>query len=303
MKIAKGCYPTMITPYKDGVIDYKAVDALVEWYIENGCDGIFAVCQSSEMFFLSLEERIQLAKRVIDRVNGRISVVVGGHISNGIKEQAEEINALGQTGADAVVWITNRLDIGCDGDEVWLQNAEKLLPLIDQHIMLGTYECPMPYKRLLTPKIIDWCIQTKRFGFLKDTCCDPVALKARQKQFEGTEMLLYNANQQTLLETLRDGCAGYCGIMANFVPKSISWLCHNYNHPKAETVANILSMMAFTEGAPYPVTAKRFLNDYGHVAMAPDSRAARKNMMTPYLELMLSQINQLDNALQEMIGE
>lgn len=301
MQIARGCYPTMITPYKDGEIDYKAVDALVEWYIENNCDGIFAVCQSSEMFYLSLKERVELAKRVVDRVNGRISVVCGGHISNDLQSQADEINALGQTGANAVVWITNRLDIGNDGDEVWIENAEKLLPKIDPHIMMGTYECPMPYKRLLTPKIIDWCIQTRRFGFLKDTCCDPVMLKARQAQFNGTEMLLYNANQQTLLETLRDGGAGYCGIMANFVPKSIAWLCHHYNHPKAETVANILSMMAFTEGAPYPVTAKRFLNDYGYVAMEPDSRAARKNLMTPYLELMLNQINQLDTVLQEMI--
>ena len=42
-----GIYPTMITPYKDGKIDYEGVNNLVNWYYENGCNGIFAVCQSS----------------------------------------------------------------------------------------------------------------------------------------------------------------------------------------------------------------------------------------------------------------
>jgi 4-hydroxy-tetrahydrodipicolinate synthase len=46
----------MITPFTDdNRIDFKAVRALTEWYITKGCDGIFAVCQSSEMFFLSRE--------------------------------------------------------------------------------------------------------------------------------------------------------------------------------------------------------------------------------------------------------
>ncbi|MBQ3141574.1 MAG: dihydrodipicolinate synthase family protein, partial [Clostridia bacterium] len=223
-QIAKGCYPTMITPYRDGEIDYAAVDRLVDWYLENDCDGIFAVCQSSEMAFLSLRERLQLAERVVRRVDGRISVVVGGHVSNSILDQAEEVNALAQVGADAVVLVTNRFDIANDGDDAWIANGEKLLSLIKDDVRLGLYECPMPYKRLLTEKTLEWCINTGRFGFIKDTCCDPVLLQQRIQRLEGTGLLLYNANQQTLLESLRCGGAGYCGIMANFVPKAISWV-------------------------------------------------------------------------------
>ena len=45
---------TMITPFtENGEVDYKGIDKVVEWYIQNGIDGIFSVCQSSEMFFLS----------------------------------------------------------------------------------------------------------------------------------------------------------------------------------------------------------------------------------------------------------
>ena len=46
-QIQNGVWPTMITPYTpDGKIDYAMVEKLVEWYIERGVAGIFAVCQS-----------------------------------------------------------------------------------------------------------------------------------------------------------------------------------------------------------------------------------------------------------------
>ena len=63
-QINNGIFPTMITPYKNGEIDYNAVGQLTDWYVENGCHGIFAVCQSSEMWYLSLEEKTALAKAV-----------------------------------------------------------------------------------------------------------------------------------------------------------------------------------------------------------------------------------------------
>lgn len=46
-----GVWPVMVTPFtKGGAIDYPALSALIAWYEERGADGLFAVCQSSEMF-------------------------------------------------------------------------------------------------------------------------------------------------------------------------------------------------------------------------------------------------------------
>ena len=65
----KGAYPTMITPYKkDGSVDLESVKKYVHFYHDAGCDGIFAVCQSSEIFYLSLEERVLINKTVFDTV-------------------------------------------------------------------------------------------------------------------------------------------------------------------------------------------------------------------------------------------
>ena len=52
-------YPTMITTFnEDRSIDYNGVAEIIEWYIENGCDGLLAICQSSEMSYMSLSEKL-----------------------------------------------------------------------------------------------------------------------------------------------------------------------------------------------------------------------------------------------------
>ena len=61
-------FPTMITPYKkDRTIDYDTALKYVDWYFENGMTGIFAICQSSEIFYLTLEEKVKLNSLVYKR--------------------------------------------------------------------------------------------------------------------------------------------------------------------------------------------------------------------------------------------
>ena len=104
MKEFHGCYPTMITPFtEDGRVDFNAVEGLVEWYIAHGADGIFAVCQSSEMFFLSDEEKINIAKTVAERADGRVKVVASGHTDDSIEKQIDMLGRISETGVDAVV--------------------------------------------------------------------------------------------------------------------------------------------------------------------------------------------------------
>ena len=47
-----------------------------EWYIASGCSGLFAVCQSSEMYFLTEEERLELAEFVATEVAVRLTAFV-----------------------------------------------------------------------------------------------------------------------------------------------------------------------------------------------------------------------------------
>lgn len=251
---------TMITPYRaDGSVDYDTAEQYVDWYYQNSIDGIFAVCQSSEIFFLSLEERVELNRRVYARAK-RLSkdflVVSSGHVSDTLEEQARELNAIYASGTDALILITNRLDPYNEGDDVFIANTEKLLAQLPSEAKLGMYECPHPYKRLVTPKILDWCLSTGRFYYMKDTCCDTTTLAQRAEQLRGSCFKLLNANGQTLLESMRSGAQGYCGIMCNFHPKLYAWLDQHHDSPQADVVQAFLTAIGFCEALPYPLTAK-----------------------------------------------
>lgn len=260
-------FTTMITPYlSDGSIDFETVKRYVDFYFENQLTGIFAVCQSSEIFYLSLEERIALNKTVytrakeLERESGRrFTVVSSGHVSDSPEDQARELNAIWESGTDALILITNRLDPNNEGDDVFIRNAEALIAKLPPEAKLGLYECPHPYKRLVTPKILNWCISTGRFYYMKDTCCDVATMAERCRITEGTPFQLLNANCQTLLESYQNGARGYCGIMCNYHPRLYAALAEEFEKgsPLAQVIQDFIGNIGFTEvGLPYPLSAK-----------------------------------------------
>lgn len=309
-----GAYPTMITPYNEnGTVDYGAVEALTEWYWEKGCDGIFAACQSSEIAFLSLADRVKLSKTVKEKAdalargaaNGRrMSVVASGHVSDDFNEQCTELNAVAQTGVDAVVLISNRSDIENTSDEKWIADTERILNALPEQTMVGTYECPRPYKRLLTPKTVKWIADTGRFAFIKDTCCDAEEIAKRIEILGDSGVKLFNANGQTTLETLRAGAYGYCGIMCNFHPKLYVWLCHHFkDQPEtADHIGALLSMCAFTEGPVYPVTAKYHMNRFENIPMSLYARSAHRCDLTHYQKTWVEQMYLITKEAEKTLG-
>lgn len=256
-KINSGVWPTMLTPFTEsGKVDYSALEKLVDWYISNGVHGLFAVCQSSEMFYLTVDERVEIAKFVVKAANGRVQVIASGHVSEKIDDQVDELRRIADSGVDAVVLVSNRLAGINDNDDVWKKNAEIILNKVDAP--LGIYECPYPYKRLMNPELLYWCASTGRFLFLKDTCCDTKQIEEKLQAVKGTDLKIYNANSATLLETLKIGAEGYSGVMANFHPDLYVWLCNNWSTMPdiAGELQNVLGFASVIEYQYYPVNAK-----------------------------------------------
>ncbi|HBL41410.1 MAG TPA: dihydrodipicolinate synthase family protein [Ruminococcaceae bacterium] len=259
--IPNGVYPTMITPYTaDNKIDYGAVEQLLNWYSEKGCDGIFAICQSSEIFFLSFEERYNLLKFVMQHAPKNLTIVASGHTADDLDQQLYEAQKFIELGAEGYVFISNRLAKQGESDDVFLKNADMFMEALPD-TSFGIYECPYPYKRLMMPETLGKLAQTGRFSFLKDTCCSLKMIREKLDAVKGTGLKIYNANAATLLESLKMGCAGYSGVMANFHPEIYAWLCKNFEKDpeKAELVQSVLGYFSVTERQVYPINAKYYL--------------------------------------------
>ena len=303
-KVRGGVYPTMITPYKNGEIDYEAVEKLVEWYWNEGCDGIFAACQSSEIMFLSLEERVKLTRTVIakakalaeaDRSREPMMIVASGHISNSFEDQVKELNAICAEKPDALILISNRMDIENTSEDKWIEDTAKLIAQLPEDMPLGTYECPKPYKRLLSEKMIKWCADTGRFYFIKDTCCDAPTIRKRLEICKGSNLKIFNANAQTMLESYRDGAYGYCGVMANFHPALYSRLFAE----DSDVLQGYLGLSAMLENLTYPCCAKYFLDKHVGIKMETYARSADENNFTDYQKSCIDQFALLNKAISE----
>jgi len=299
LSIRPGIYPTMITPYdENGKVDMDAVRRIVEFYAERGCDGIFAVCQSSEMFFLTEDERAELAKEVVKAAAGRMEIVVSGHVSDKVEDQIRELKRMQESGAAALVMVSNRLAAADEDDDVLLANMNKILDAIPD-AKFGMYECPYPYKRLLSDKVLEAMAESGRFAFIKDTCCDAELIAHRVKVLDG-RCGLFNANTATLLDTLRAGADGFSGIMANLHPELYAWLYRNYREQpeKADKLSAFLSLASGIERALYPTSAKYHMNKIG----IPMSMKCRHQKLEQFHPLFRREIDDLI-TLEKMFAE
>lgn len=298
----KGVWPVMLTPFTEhGEVDYPALKQLIGWYEAAGVTGLFAVCQSSEMFCLSLRERVEVASFVKKHAN--VPVIASGHVSDSPTEQAEELKQIAATGVDAVILITNRMAKEGESADAWIAQLEKLLAALPGDLPLGLYECPYPYKWLLGEKELDFCAKTNRFHFLKDTCCDLARIQDRVKQIAGSQLSLFNANTSTLLDSLRAGAAGFSGVMANFHPELYVWLCANYakEPEKAELLQAFLTMASQVEKQLYPVNAKAYLKGEG-LAITTMTRVKNPMQMSPLFESEIEHLRTLTNFIKKELS-
>ncbi|MFA6507393.1 MAG: dihydrodipicolinate synthase family protein [Treponemataceae bacterium] len=260
-KKIEGIIPVMITPFtEDNNIDYESLERLIEWYIEKGSDALFAVCQSSEMVFLSLKERVELAKFVVKKTAGRVPVVVSGHISDDPYNQSEELVAAANTGADGVVLVSNHLDPKLKGTETFMGNLKWLLDRLPKEMPLGMYECPVPYRRLLSDDEIKYIADSGRFVLLKDVSCDLETVKRRVALTKGSPLAILNANAAIAWDAMKAGSRGFNGVNTNFHPDLYKWLYTSAGKEPvfAKELANFLVLSALSEAFGYPVIAKMY---------------------------------------------
>ena len=102
----EGLMPAIITPMdKDGEIDFEGLKENVEFYLDAGCTGIVANGSTGEAVNLSREERIEVIKKVVEVVRGKVKVIAGtGAPTTNVTLQYTR-DAM-KAGADAVLVIT-----------------------------------------------------------------------------------------------------------------------------------------------------------------------------------------------------
>ena len=270
--------PVMITPFtQDLKIDYAGLSALTDHYLASGAKGLFANCLSSEMYHLSDEERLSLVRHVVKKVNGRVPVVATGSFGDTLQQQADFAKKMYDTGVQGVILITSHFATREQSDAVMMDNLDRFFALTPG-IPMGTYECPSPYKRILTPETFSYLTKTNRIIYHKDTTIDPPRIKEKLDICAGTSLEFYDAHAPNAVFSMQHGARGMSCIAGNLYPEIFSWMCAHVNDPvKAEDVRWLqeeITRLDDLVGNGYSLSARYFLNKRGlHLHLA--SRATK----------------------------
>jgi 4-hydroxy-tetrahydrodipicolinate synthase len=291
--------PVMITPFNlKAKVDLDVVSILIDFYLAAGVKGFFANCLSSEMFSISEDERLELTKHVVDRVNGRVPIVATGSFGLTIEDKAEFTKKIFDTGIDAVVLITGHYAKIDQGDDVLLANFEKMFRLTEG-IPLGMYECPAPYKRILPADVFKTLLDSNRIIYHKDTSIELNQVKAKLEVVKGHDKFeFYDAHTPNTMYSLQMGAKGMSSISGNFYPEVMVWMCDNANKPEKQDdvkwlQAELTRVDTFIHEA-YPMSAKYFLQKRG-LPVRPISRAH-------VLQLTPQQKQTLDSIYDSFLG-
>ncbi len=283
--VPKGMWPAMLTPFKqDQSVDWNALDALTDWYLENGADGMFPCCASSEVWTLTEEERLKVTARVARRA-GKVPVVSAGLPGWETKTVAPYVKRLMDTGAHAAILMTNQMAEKAEPDSLWRDRVEAILDATGD-VPFGAYEVPSPYKRLLTPEMMGWAAKTGRFVFLKDTSLQVEAIAAKCAAIKGSPFRLFNAHVPILVEAIQRGADGFCGIAGNAYPNIVAYATHHALEPgKSAKAQEFLTRNEKRLGMAYPLTAK-ILARLDGVPIEPVCRKKTKRLSAEQMQIL-----------------
>ncbi len=100
----KGSFVALVTPFKNGAVDFGKIEELVQFHIDSGTDGLVPVGTTGESPTVSHDENIKIIECVIKAAGGKLPVIAGAG-SNCTDEAISLASRAKKAGADATLQV------------------------------------------------------------------------------------------------------------------------------------------------------------------------------------------------------
>ncbi|AXJ89460.1 4-hydroxy-tetrahydrodipicolinate synthase [Acinetobacter pittii] len=250
----QGSIVAIVTPMlKDGGVDWKGLEKLVEWHIEQGTNSIVAVGTTGEASTLSMEEHTQVIKEIIRVANKRIPIIAGTG-ANSTREAIELTKAAKDLGADAALLVTPYYNKPTQ--EGLYQHYKAIAEAVELPLIL--YNVPGRTGVDLSNDTAVRLAEISNIVGIKDATGDVPRGKALIEALNG-KMAVYSGDDETAWELMLLGADGNISVTANVAPKAMSEVCAvaiAKDEQQAKTLNNKIANLhniLFCESNPIPV--------------------------------------------------
>jgi 4-hydroxy-tetrahydrodipicolinate synthase len=248
-----GSMVALVTPFKDGKIDWQSLERLLEFHINSGTHGIVPCGTTGESATLGHKEHHEIIERVIQAVNKRVPVIAGTG-SNSTAEAVELTRGAEKAGADGALLISpyyNR-----PTQEGIYEHYKKVASAVSIPIIV--YNIPGRTGSKIEPETLARLSEIKNVAGVKeatgsvDQAIDVIRLC-------GDSLAVYSGEDSLTFSLMALGGRGVISTVANVAPKDMSQLtdaCLTGNWEKGRQLQFKLMPLiraVFLETNPIPI--------------------------------------------------
>ena len=218
----RGAFTALVTPFKNGQVDYAALEALIEYQIAGGIDGLVPCGTTGESPALTEQEHKEVIAFTIKTVRKRV-LVIAGTGSNSTAEAIHLTQHAKQAGADAALLI-------CPYYNKPSQNGLKahFLAIADAvEIPQILYNVPGRTGVNLNPETLADLAKHPRVVGVKEASAN-LEQMIRIKALCGNDFDLISGDDTLTLPILSVGGVGVISVTSHLIPKETSRIVHSY---------------------------------------------------------------------------
>ena len=255
MTLFKGAGVALVTPFENGLVDYRRLAGLIDWQITSGIDAIISCGTTGEASTLTDKEHIDVVKYTIEITNGRIPVIAGAGSNDTAHAvyMAQELEKLGVDGLLIVTPYYNKCT-----EKGLIKHYEKIADSVNIPLIL--YSVPGRTGVNITPSVVKELASHPNISGIKEASGN-IAQVVEISHYISDDFALYSGNDEMVVPLLSMGGSGVISTVANIVPTDTSRMVHAWLEGDIETSREIqlalkpLIDTLFTEVNPIPVKA------------------------------------------------
>lgn len=283
MTMFMGSGVAIVTPMKEGQVDFEALTRLLEWHVKEGTDAMVVTGTTGESATLSREEKLAIFRHAVAVVGGRIPVIAGTGSNNTQETLALSVDAQA-TGVDGLLLVTPYYNK--PSQRGLYAHYKAVAEAVSIPIIL--YNVPSRTAVDLLPETVLALSKLKNIAAIKEATGDLSRVKLL-KAGAPEDFRIYSGNDDDIVALMEAGGHGVISVLANVVPKAVHQMTADVLEGRLdaarEAQAHFLPLFKALFSDTNPVPAKAALNLMGWnagelrlplVGMEPEAEAALK---------------------------
>lgn len=248
-----GSIVPIVTPFRNGFIDEKALSELTEWHIANGTSAIVPCGTTGESATLDYEEHYRVIEIIINTVNRRIPVIAGTG-ANSTDETIIMTKKARELGADAALLVSPYYNKPTQ--EGLYRHYKAVAEAVDIPIVL--YNVPGRTAVNILPSTVARLAEVKNIIAIKEATGD-MKQASELIRLCGDRLAVISGDDFTTLPLLALGGKGVISVTANIAPREVADMCSFWAEGRYDEARALhyklepLNYAMFIETNPIPV--------------------------------------------------